>query len=147
MFDKIKIKYTTYVQETKFAKASRGAACFDLAAVDDFVAIFPGNHATIKTGIKIELPNDFVGLVCPRSGLAQNHGITVLNAPGVIDADYRGEIQVIIQNQGKEKFIITKGMRIAQLLLLKLPSFKILYDCDLSKTERGEKGFGSTGAS
>lgn len=143
--DKIKIKYTTYIQETKFEKATLGSACFDLVSTHDFVSIRPGEHATINTGIKIELPKDYVGLVCPRSGLAQKYGLTVLNAPGVIDSDFRGEIGVIIQNLGKESFCINKGMRIAQLLLLKMPSFKILYDCDLSKTERDEKGFGSTG--
>lgn len=143
--DKIKIKYTTYVQETRFAKATEGSACFDLVSVEDFVAIYPSNRATIKTGIKLELPKNFVGLICPRSGLAQKHGITVLNAPGIIDSDFRGEICVIIQNLGKEKIIINKGMRIAQILLLKMPKFKILYDCDLSQTKRGENGFGSTG--
>lgn len=143
--DKIKIKYTTCVQETKFEKATEGSACFDLVSIEEFVAISPGNHATIKTGIKLELPQNLVGLICPRSGLAQKYGITVLNAPGIIDSDFRGEICVIIQNLGKEKFIINQGMRIAQILLLKMPNFKILYDCDLSQTKRGENGFGSTG--
>lgn len=143
--DKIKIYYTSYNQDTKFQRATIGSACFDLVSIEDFKTIRPGERATFRTGIKMELPENYVGLICPRSGLAQKYGISVLNAPGIIDSDFRGEIGVILQNFGKEAFVVATGFRIAQILFLKMPDFKILYDCDLSETKRGDHGFGSTG--
>jgi dUTP pyrophosphatase len=99
----------------------------------------------IKTGIALAIPEGMVGLVCPRSGLALNHGITVLNSPGVIDSDYRGELMVILMNHGSAGFNISIGDRIAQLLITPVMRAVLHDGDDLSETERGSGGFGSTG--
>jgi dUTP pyrophosphatase len=125
---------------------SAAAAGLDLqAAVDAPIAIAPGDRALIPTGLAIALPVGTEGQVRPRSGLAAQHGITVLNSPGTIDADYRGEIRVILINLGKDIFTVTRGMRIAQLIVA--PVFRVTI-CDgdgLDETTRGVEGFGSTG--
>ncbi len=110
------------------------------------VAINPGARAMIPTGIAIALPPGSEGQVRPRSGLALHHGVTVLNAPGTIDADYRGEIQVILVNHGAETVVITRGMRIAQLVVVPIQQV-ILVECtELNETDRAAGGFGSTGS-
>lgn len=116
----------------------------DLCAVE-FARIPPGQRRDIGTGLAIAIPAGYVGLVVPRSGLAFRHGIMVANAPGVIDASYRGEIRVCLYNSGQEEFIVEPGDRIAQLLVqaVALPSFVI--QPELDETERGTCGFGSTG--
>jgi dUTP pyrophosphatase len=107
--------------------------------------IAPGHRGLIPTGIAIALPAGHEAQVRPRSGLALRHGVTVLNSPGTIDADYRGEIQVILVNLGAEPFVIDRGMRIAQLVIAPIPHVKLVESTSLDLTERSVSGFGSTG--
>ena len=111
------------------------------------LVIAPGRHAAVPTGIAIALPAGTEAQVRPRSGLARNHGVTVLNAPGTIDADYRGEIQVLLINHGSEPFTLTRGMRIAQLVVARVVQIELRETAELSLTARGIGGFGSTGKS
>jgi len=126
------------------ARTRRGDAGHDLRAVEP-AEIAPGERALVPTGIAIALPPGTAGLVTPRSGLAANHGITLLNAPGLIDPNYRGEIKVIVHNAGAEPFAIAKGDRIAQLLLVPFVAPEIAVVAELAETERGAAGFGSSG--
>jgi dUTP diphosphatase len=130
------------------AYQSANAAGLDLLAAVPAsapVTIAPGQWAAIPTGIAIALPPGTEGQVRPRSGLAARHGITVLNAPGTIDQDYRGEIQAIIVNLGSESFEVSRGLRIAQLIVAPVLHAQLLEVESLAKTERGAGGFGSTG--
>jgi dUTP pyrophosphatase len=125
---------------------SAHAAGADLcAAVNADVSIAPGERALISTGFAIELPPGFEAQVRPRSGLALKHGVTVLNSPGTIDADYRGPVSVLLANLGQEAFVVRRGERIAQLVVAAVSraSFEALDT--LPETARGEGGFGSTG--
>jgi dUTP pyrophosphatase len=124
------------------------AAGLDLLAAvpaDAPVELAPGARALIPTGIAIALPAGFEGQVRPRSGLAVRHGITVLNAPGTVDADYRGELQVIVVNLGAETFVISRAMRIAQLIIAPVQRIKLVEVDALGATARAQGGFGSTG--
>ena len=124
------------------------AAGLDLLAAvlaDAPVEIAPGNRAVIPTGIAMALPPGSEGQVRPRSGLAARHGITVLNTPGTIDADYRGEIQVILVNLSSERFVVERGMRIAQLVIARVQRAKLIESVSLEPTERASGGMGSTG--
>ena len=122
-----------------------GSAGCDLLSAEDLV-IRPGKRALVSTGLKIEIPAGFEGQVRPRSGLAAKHGVTVLNAPGTIDEDFRGTVKVILLNTGDEDFIVRKGDRIAQLVFSKIFRGTFLRAQDgLTGTARGEGGFGSTG--
>ncbi|MBI4387530.1 MAG: dUTP diphosphatase [Candidatus Omnitrophica bacterium] len=128
------------------AYMSEGSAGMDLmAAVTRPIILNPGERALIPTGISLSIPVPFEAQVRPRSGLAYKYGITVLNAPGTIDSDYRGEVQVILINLGKESFTIQRGDRIAQLVFTNYQKacFKIQEELDVSK--RNEGGFGHTG--
>jgi dUTP pyrophosphatase len=118
-----------------------------LAAVPERapLALAPGKHALVPTGLAIALPEGFEAQVRPRSGLAAKHGVTVLNSPGTIDADYRGEIQVILINHGAEPFIIRRGERIAQMVIAPVVQGTLVPVASLSETDRGSGGFGSTG--
>jgi len=130
------------------AYQSEGAAGLDLmAAVPEEapVTLAPGRRALIPTGLSIALPQGTEGQVRPRSGLAARHGVTVLNTPGTIDSDYRGELQVILVNFGEDPFVVTRGMRIAQLIVVPVLHARITEQKKLDTTERGAKGFGSTG--
>jgi dUTP pyrophosphatase len=130
------------------AYQSEHAAGLDLVAAvpaDAPVVIAPGARAMIATGIAIALPPGIEGQVRPRSGLALRHGVTVLNAPGTVDADYRGEIQVILVNLGQETFTVERGMRVAQLILAATMQAEICEVAKLGGTKRGVAGFGSTG--
>ena len=109
------------------------------------ITLEPLDRILVKTGLFVELPKGYEIQVRPRSGLALKKGITVLNSPGTIDADYRGEIGVILINLSKEKFVISSGDRIAQLVVCKYEQPKIVLSSSLSETQRGDKGFGSTG--
>ena len=125
-----------------------GSAGIDLAAaVEGPVVIPPGGRALIPTGFAIALPEGHEGQVRPRSGLAVEHGVTVLNAPGTIDADYRGEVKVPLINLGDAPFTVTRGMRIAQLVVAPVTSVRLEEVADLGETGRGGGGFGSTGFS
>ena len=121
-----------------------GDAGLDLFSVED-AQIDAGGSKLVKTGISIELPPGTEGQVRPRSGLALKHQITLLNSPGTIDEGYRGEVGVIVINHGKEAFQVTKGMKIAQLLVKRVLRVEIEEVEDLSDTTRGAGGFGSTG--
>ena len=115
------------------------------AFLDSSITLKPLDRILVKTGLFVELEKGFEIQVRPRSGLALKKGITVLNSPGTIDADYRGEIGVILINLSKEKFVISSGDRIAQLVVCKHEQPKIVLSSSLSETQRGDKGFGSTG--
>jgi dUTP pyrophosphatase len=131
------------------AYQSMQAAGLDLlAAVSDAapVRLAPGERALVPTGLVIALPPGTEAQVRPRSGLAVRHGITLLNTPGTIDADYRGEIQVIMVNLGHEAFVVTRGMRIAQLIVAPVTRAHLVEVAALDDTPRGAGGFGSTGA-
>ena len=124
------------------------AAGLDLLAAvpaDAPIELAPGARALVPTGIAIALPPGFEGQVRPRSGLAARHGITVLNAPGTVDSDYRGELQVILVNFGAEPFLISRGMRIAQLIAAPVQRIKLVEVDALESTARAQGGFGSTG--
>jgi dUTP pyrophosphatase len=123
-----------------------GSAGLDLAAaVDDAVLIPVGGRALIPTGFAVALPEGYEGQVRPRSGLAVQHGVTVLNAPGTIDADYRGEMKVPLINLGDAPFTVTRGMRIAQLVIAPVVAVRLVEVVELDTTGRGAGGFGSTG--
>lgn len=122
------------------------AAGLDLAAaLDAPVTLAPGARAAIGTGLAMELPRGFEGQVRPRSGLAKNHGVTVVNAPGTIDADYRGEIKIILINHGQTDFTIARGDRVAQLVIAPVLRATWCETSPLPETQRGAGGFGSTG--
>lgn len=126
--------------------ATAHAAGMDLhAALDTPVTLEPGAWGLIPTGLAIALPDGYEAQVRPRSGLAAKNAVTVLNAPGTIDADYRGEVKVILINHGKTPFVIEHGMRIAQMLIAPVTRAVWAETTDLSDTERGAGGFGSTG--
>ena len=126
--------------------ASSHAAGADIrAAIDEDVVIKPGEKALIKTGFAMALPNHFEAQIRPRSGLALKHGITVLNSPGTIDADYRGEVGVILINHGQEPFTVQRGDRIAQMIIAPFVQASFEVADSLDDTERGAGGFGSSG--
>ena len=105
----------------------------------------PGTRTLVPTGIRLAIPSGFAGFVLPRSGLAINHGLTILNAPGLIDENYRGEVKVILHNSSSEAFSINRGDRIAQLLILPVPRIAFREVPELDSTDRGSSGFGSSG--
>ena len=125
---------------------TEGSSGMDLSAnINSNIEIEPGDSAIIPTGISVSIPNNFEIQIRPRSGLAAKNQISVLNTPGTIDADYRGEIKVILINLGKKKFVLEKGSRIAQMVLCPIARAKIREVENLEKTDRGSGGFGSTG--
>jgi len=130
-------------------KSDAAAGCDLGAAVPAAtpLVVAPGGRALVPTGIALALPPGFEGQVRPRSGLSIEHGVTVINAPGTIDADYRGEIQVAIVNLGAQPFTITRGMRIAQLVVAPVVRATFVETDELAATGRGDSGFGSTGLS
>ena len=125
---------------------SEGASGADICALlDEQITLKPGDTALIPTGISLEIPEGYEAQIRPRSGLAINHGITLLNAPGTIDSDYRGEIKIIITNLGKNDFTISSGMRIAQMVLNKIYRCNFITSEKLSRTGRNDGGFGHSG--
>lgn len=122
------------------------SAAVDLyAVIKESVSLAPGESRLIKSGIHISLPTGYEAQIRPRSGLAYKHAISVINSPGTIDADYRGEIGVILINHGQNSFTVNRGERIAQMVINKVAQAEWNIVEDLDKTERGEGGFGSTG--
>jgi dUTP pyrophosphatase len=111
------------------------------------VTLAPGDRAMIPTGLTMAIPQGYEAQVRPRSGLAAKHGVTCLNSPGTIDADYRGEVKVILINHGREPFVIKRGERIAQMVIAAAPQAKLEVVATLDETARGAGGFGSTGKS
>jgi dUTP pyrophosphatase len=126
------------------ARSRDGDAGYDLRAAERFV-LAPGERATVPTGVAIALPAGIAGLVVPRSGLAARYGLSVVNGPGLIDPNYRGEIGVVLVNLGQEAFAGETGDRIAQLLLVPYVAPQLVAVDELPETERGELGFGSSG--
>jgi len=125
---------------------SEGASGMDLcAAVESEEVLEAGEIKMIPTGIRMAIPKGYEGQVRPRSGLAAKHGITLVNAPGTIDSDYRGEVRIILGNMGRETFTITRGMRIAQLVVCEVTRAELIPNEELPDTERSEGGFGHTG--
>jgi dUTP pyrophosphatase len=125
--------------------AHPGDAGADLVATED-VVLAPGERATVGTGLKLALPNGYVGFVVPRSGLAMKHGITIVNSPGTVDAGYRGEVRVTLLNtDAREPYAIAAGDRIAQLIVMSVPAVRFVEVERLPGSDRGEGGFGSTG--
>ena len=128
------------------AYATAGAAGMDIAAaIKQPICLQPGARIAVPTGFAIELPAGHEAQIRPRSGLALKHGVTVANAPGTIDSDYRGEIAVILLNNGNQDFTITRGMRIAQMVLAAVTIMNPIEADDLDETKRAAGGFGSTG--
>lgn len=129
------------------ARATRSAAGLDLcAAVAAPLTLLPGLRALIPTGFVWEIPEGYEGQVRPRSGLAIKHGLSLLNSPGTVDSDYRGEVCVILCNLGTEPFVLERGMRVAQLVVAPVAAFDPEEVEELTDTDRGEGGFGHTGA-
>ncbi len=127
-------------------KATKGSAGFDLlSAIEEKIIIEPTKTKLVPCGFSLQMPNGLEAQVRPRSGIALKNSVTVLNSPGTIDSDYRGEICVILINHGKEPFKINRGMRIAQLVFMNLPQIELAETKELNDTDRGSGGFGSTG--
>ena len=125
---------------------SSGSAGADIRAfIQEPITIDPMARVRIPTGLFLEIPEGYEGQIRPRSGLAYKHGITVLNAPGTIDSDYRGELQIILINLGNDKFTVSSGDRIAQLIIASVVQAEYIEMSELGFTERGSGGFGSTG--
>ena len=126
---------------------TEGSSGMDLSAnIESFINIDPGKKEIIPTGISVSVPKGFEIQIRPRSGLAVKHNITVLNTPGTIDSDYRGELKVILINLGQKKFKVEKGFRIAQMVLCPITKIEFEEVDNLDNTDRGKGGFGSTGA-
>jgi dUTP pyrophosphatase len=127
-------------------KMTEHAAGYDLAAdLDVSLLLYPGDRIAVPTGIALELPEGFEAQIRPRSGLALKHGIGILNSPGTIDADYRGEVMVILFNSSKEPFPIHSGMRIAQMIIAPIISTELVESDSLNDSVRSSGGFGHTG--
>jgi dUTP pyrophosphatase len=128
------------------ARAYHGDAGLDLAACER-VELAPGERAVVGTGLAVAIPEGYAGFVQPRSGLADRHGITIVNSPGLIDSGYRGELKVILLNTDSEHaFVVEPGMRMAQLVVLEVPDVELEVVDELPATERGVRGHGSSGA-
>ena len=126
--------------------AYEGDAGLDLAACER-VELAPGERVIVGTGLAVAIPQGYAGFVQPRSGLADRHGISIVNSPGLIDSGYRGELKVILLNTDRsEPFVVEPGMRIAQLVVLAVPELELLELDELPATERGVRGHGSSGA-
>jgi dUTP pyrophosphatase len=127
-------------------RAYAGDAGVDLAACDR-VELGPGERAIVGTGLAVAIPEGYAGFVQPRSGLADRHGITIVNSPGLIDSGYRGEIKVILLNTDRgESFTVEQGMRVAQLVILQVPEIELVASDELPESERGSRGHGSSGS-
>lgn len=141
----VKVRVKRLSPDAKIPKVARkGDVAFDLYSMIDY-ELRPRERFAVPTGIAVEIPPGYEGQVRPRSGLALKEGVTVLNTPGTIDSGYRGEVRTIMINHNEESFKITKGMRISQLAIRPVPEVDFIEVDELSETERGEGGFGSTG--
>tara|TARA_Y100001970_G_scaffold246249_1_gene314004 strand:+ start:132 stop:581 length:450 start_codon:yes stop_codon:yes gene_type:complete len=147
MQTELKIKKLEHAADLPTPKyETDGSAGMDMyAAIKEDVLIKKNEYKLIPTGIQIALPNLHEAQIRPRSGLAAKNGLTVLNTPGTIDSDYRGEISVILINHGNVDFVIKRGMRIAQMIINEICQLKVKEEDTLTKTKRGSRGFGSTG--
>lgn len=127
------------------SEGSSGADLYADIPEDQTITIQPGSWERVPTGLRLDIPTGYEAQVRPRSGLSSTHGVTVLNTPGTIDSDYRGEIQVILINLGKEPFAVKRGTRIAQIVFAPVVQADFHLQKTLSRSKRGEGGFGSTG--
>jgi dUTP pyrophosphatase len=127
------------------ARQTPGAAGYDVASAEADFVLDPGERRLVSTGLCLELPPDMECQVRPRSGLALRHGLTLPNSPATIDPDYRGELRIILWNAGTEPVTIARGMRIAQLVFASFVTPTVVEEAELTETERGDTGFGSTG--
>ena len=145
--ENILIKYLNESKDLyRLEKATKGSAGFDLlASINNPLEIGAGKSLLVPCGFSLQMPNNFEAQVRPRSGLALKNSITVLNTPGTIDSDYRGEICVILINHGQMSFKIIRGMRIAQIIFKEIPEVDLVEVDELDNTKRGSGGFGSTG--
>ena len=140
----MKILFTLDDGATAPTRAHSADAGLDLYSLQS-ATVPPGGRELISTGVYVAIPPGYVGLICPRSGLAHKHGLTVLNAPGIIDAGYTGEIKVNLHNTGDEVYLAETGTRIAQLVITPTPDARLVQVDTLDATERGDSGHGSTG--
>lgn len=145
MITKITIKVVTLKHTLEYATAQSSGMDLRAYLPDGSVVLKPGERRLIPTGIRVQLPENFEMQIRPRSGLALKHGITVLNTPGTVDADYRGEIGVVLINLGNEDFVIKDGERIAQGVFTHFVKAAPIYTDKLDESERGDGGFGHTG--
>ena len=145
--ENILIKYLNESKDLyRLEKATKGSAGFDLlASINSPLEIEGGKSLLVPCGFSLQMPNNFEAQVRPRSGLALKNYVTVLNTPGTIDSDYRGEICVILINHGQMSFRISRGMRIAQIIFKEIPKVNLVEVDELDNTKRGSGGFGSTG--
>jgi dUTP pyrophosphatase len=128
------------------ARAYRGDAGLDLVSCEQ-VELGPGERAVVGTGISVAIPDGYAGFVQPRSGLAASNGITIVNSPGLVDSGYRGELRVVLLNtDANDAFVVERGMRIAQLVVMPVPELELLEVDELPGSERGLRGFGSSAA-
>ena len=138
----VKLKETAFTPEC----GTDYSAGYDLrACIEQDIVVKPGGRALVGLGIAMQIPNGYFGMICPRSGLAAKHGITVLNAPGIIDSDYRGELKSLMINLSDEDFTITHGMKIVQLIITQYQKVVWEETDSLDETVRGAGGYGSTG--
>ena len=126
-------------------QAYNGDAGLDLSACEH-VVLPPGERAVVTTGLAVEIPDGYAGFVQPRSGLAARHGVGIVNSPGLIDSGYRGEIRVILLNTGRDAFSVEPGMRVAQLVVVPVATVRLVEVDELTSSERGMRGFGSSSA-
>jgi len=143
----VKIQYLPHHEGLeRLKKMTPGSSGFDIvAACKDDIVVEPGKAVLVPAGFKLSIPDGFEAQVRPRSGLALKNSISILNAPGTIDSDYRGEVKVILFNFGNENFVVKRGDRIAQLVFSRVPEVEILEVSNLDETARGSGGFGHTG--
>ena len=143
---KVKITLLKHGPKVLPEYATEGSAGVDIvAAIQEPISIRPGERILVPSGFKLQIPVEYEVQIRPRSGLAIKHGITVLNSPGTIDSDYRGEIGIILINHSKNKFIVNPKDRIAQMVICKVTKMNLVKVSLLNNTERGSGGFGSTG--
>lgn len=140
----MKVKIINSSENPLPSYATTGSAGMDICSTED-VTICPGGRCLVRTGLRIALPEGYEAQIRPRSGLSLKHGITVLNSPGTVDSDYRGEIGVILCNLGKENFTVHKGDRIAQMVVARHETVEWSEASSLDDTDRGEGGFGHSG--
>ncbi len=141
--NKVKIKLLNEAAKIPL-KSTKHSAGFDVFSAEETI-LKKGEYKAVSTGISIEMSEDIEAQIRPRSGLALKYGVTVLNSPGTIDADYRGEVKIILINHSENDFLIRAGDRIAQAVFSKVIDTEFEYTCELGETERGGGGFGSTG--
>ena len=143
----VTVKFQRHAEDVVLPEyATSGAAGMDIAAhIDTAVTLVPFARAAIATGFSMQLPHGYEAQIRPRSGLALKHGVTVANAPGTIDSDYRGEVAVILINLSQQDFTITSGMRIAQMVIAPVTNCRLEDASHLDTSDRGTGGFGSTG--